>query len=153
MSASHPRYVIERQRNPNWRAVAEACVRDLWARAESGDLMVEFRPVRRTLDQNAKQWPMLRDIASQVQISVNGTMQLISEDAWKDVATSVFQQETNYAEYGGRVIALGARTSKFGKHVFSEYIEFLYALGAEHGVKWSERALRHYELYGMGAGR
>lgn len=153
MSAPHPRYIIERHRNPNWRAVAEECVRDLMATAATTAFMVEFRPVKRTLSQNAKQWPMLRDIASQVPISVNGAMQMISEDAWKDVATSVFQQETNYAEYGGRVIALGARTSEFSKEVFSEYIEFLYALGAENNVKWSERALKHYELYGLGRGR
>lgn len=153
MSEPRQRYIIEPHRNPNWMAVAQECARDLLARAANSAFMVDFRPVKRSLDQNAKQWPMLRDIAAQVQIKVNGTMQLISEDAWKDVATSVFQQETNYAEYGGRLIALGARTSKFSKGVFSEYIEFLYALGAEHNVRWSERALKHYELYGMRGGR
>lgn len=38
-------------------------------------------------------------------------------------------------------------TKKFRKAEASQFVEFLYSVGAEYGVKWSEKALEAYEEY------
>lgn len=48
---------------------------------------------------------------------------------------------------GLRNIAVRPSTSQFRKHEAGEFIEYLYAQGAEMGVTWSEPALRAYESY------
>ena len=42
-------------------------------------------------------------------------------------------------------IAVGGRTSKMGKKMFSEMIELIYAFGADHYVIWSEKSKSTYQ--------
>jgi hypothetical protein len=51
---------------------------------------------------------------------------------------------------GTGFVVLGMSTSKMTKKVFCDLIELIYAFGSENGVKWSEKALKHYEEYGNG---
>jgi hypothetical protein len=89
----------------------------------------------RSLDQNAAQWPILQAFAEQKQLMVNGKMEYVSDEEWKDVLTAAFNEELNrVAHWKGRMVLLGQRTSKFGKARFSEWLEFLHAAAAEEGV-------------------
>jgi hypothetical protein len=69
----------------------------------------------RSLDQNAAQWPILQAFAEQKQLMVNGKMEYVSDEEWKDVLTAAFNEELNrVAHWKGRMVLLGQRTSKFG---------------------------------------
>ena len=85
----------------------------------------------RTLDQNAAQWPYLAGFAAQKQLCINGVMEWVTDDDWKDVLTGVWNGETRMAAFDGKVIMLPQRTSKMGKRVFSDWMEFLVAMAAQ----------------------
>lgn len=89
----------------------------------------------RTLDQNAAQWPYLAGFAAQKELCLNGVMQKVTDDDWKDVLTGVWLGETRMAAFDGKVIMLPQRTSKMGKKVFSDWMEFLVAMAAQSGVE------------------
>lgn len=147
MSQHHPRFVIDPRNNPNWNGVVEHCIDELRKTAAVRSLMVVFKPVARSLDQNAKIHPMLRDIARQVKVRVLDEDVLVGESEWKAIATAAFEEETRFAEYRGRIFALGTRTSEYSRQRCSEFIEFLYSLGSQEGVRWSETSLSHFERY------
>ena len=95
----------------------------------------------RSLAQNSKMWPMLTDIANQLQWPVNGVMVHMSPDDWKHVLSAGFKKEQRVAAgMDGGYVILGQRTSKFSKEEMSEFIELIYAFGAQHGITWSEPA-------------
>lgn len=112
------------------RLASELCVEapDGW--------IVKFSEPTRTLDQNADQWPYLQAFANQLEWPVNGVMQKISAEDWKDILTCAFRRESPRIAQGldGGVVMLGQRTSKFGKREFSEWLEFLHATAALRGV-------------------
>lgn len=85
----------------------------------------------RTLDQNAAQWPILQAFADQKQLCINGAMQDVTADDWKDVLTAVFEADMRVAVFQGRMILLGQRTREFSKKKFSDWLEFLHATAAE----------------------
>lgn len=88
----------------------------------------------RTLEQNNAQWPYLEGFAKQKQVCINGELVWAKPADWKDVLTGVYKGETRMAEFDGRVIMLPQRTSKMGKKVFSDWMEFLVAMAAQSGV-------------------
>ena len=88
----------------------------------------------RSLDQNAAQWPYLAGFAAQKQLCINGVMQKATDDDWKDVLTGCWKGETRMAVFDGRVIMLPQRTSKMGKRVFGDWMEFLVAIAAQSDV-------------------
>ncbi len=88
----------------------------------------------RSLDQNAAQWPYLAGFAQQKQLCINGAMQWVTDDDWKDVLTACWNGEMRMAAFDGKVIMLPQRTSTMGKRVFSEWLEFLIAMAAQSGV-------------------
>ena len=89
----------------------------------------------RTLDQNAAQWPYLAGFEKQKQLCINGVMQWVTDDDWKDVLTACWNGEMRMALFDGKVIMLPQRTSKMGKKVFSVWMEFLIAMAAKSGVE------------------
>jgi hypothetical protein len=95
----------------------------------------------RSLEQNAAQWPILQAFSEQLQWPVNAEMVKMSEDEWKDVLTAAFKGESVRLAKGlnGGVVMLGLRTSLFGKHEFSEWLDFLHATAALRGVVIPER--------------
>lgn len=104
-------------------------------RAPDGFVVTVQEP-KRSLEQNAAQWPMLEAFSQQLQWPVNGQMVRMTAEEWKDVLTSAFRQEQPRLAMGinGGVVMLGQRTSKFGKREFSEWIEFLHSVAADRGV-------------------
>lgn len=108
----------------------------------------------RTLTQNAKMWPMLRDFAKQVKwphVTDTGewVIDLMGEEDWKSVLTAGFEKETRMAQgWGGGTVMLGVSTSKYGIRRMAEFIDWLYAAGSEKDITWSERSLETVRLYG-----
>ena len=105
---------------------------------KGGDvLLVLTRPTRST-EQNRKMWALLRDVARQRPLVVNGESIMAEPDDWKDVFTAALRRETRMAQgLDGGVVLLGMRTSRMKKAELSELIELIYAYGSEWGVIWS----------------
>lgn len=93
---------------------------------------------RRSLDQNAAQWPILQAFSEQLLWPVNGRKIQMSPDEWKDVLTASFEEYHRVAEglNGGKVM-LGAKTRQWSKHKFSEWLDFLNATAVDRGVNIS----------------
>ena len=97
--------------------------------------VVTIGEATRTLEQNAAQWPYLDAFSKQKQLCINGEMQSVTSDDWKDVLTGCWNGEMRMAAFDGKVIMLPQRTSKMGKKVFSTWMEFLVAMAATCGVR------------------
>lgn len=90
----------------------------------------------RNLDQNAAQWPILESFSEQLFWPVNGVMNELTPEEWKDILTAAFKRETVRVAQGldGGIVMLGRRTREFGKKEFSDWLEFLHATAADRGV-------------------
>lgn len=90
----------------------------------------------RTLEMNAAQWPILEAFAQQIEWPINGKLQKITADDWKDVLTCAFRNEQPRVAQGidGGMVLLGQRTSKFSKREFGDWLEFLNATAASRGI-------------------
>ena len=110
----------------------KAACREILA-AQDG-MVVTLAEATRTLEQNAAQWPYLEAFAKQKQLCINGQMQWVTSDDWKDVLTGCWNGEMRMAAFDGKVIMLPQRTSKMGKKAFSTWLEFLIAMAASSGV-------------------
>jgi hypothetical protein len=96
---------------------------------------VTIGEVTRNLEQNAAQWPILRAYADQKPLLVNGVWEYVSKEEWKDVLTGAHKDElARVANYRGRMVILGKRTSKFGKGEFSDWLDWLNAAAVEDDV-------------------
>jgi len=112
-----------------WRAVITA----------PGAMVCEIKPRTRTLDQNARLWAMLADIAGQVLWPINGKEQMLTADEWKDVFTASLREETRITQgLRGGFVMLGASTRRMTVGEMTELIELMFAFGAERDVRWSE---------------
>jgi len=91
----------------------------------------------RSIDQNAKMWPMLTDISKQVVWFGKKH----SKDAWKEIITGSWKQCEFVPNIAGTgFVIVGLSTKKLPRKEFSELIEYIYAFGADEGVVWSERS-------------
>jgi len=90
---------------------------------------------KRSLEQNAAQWPYLEAWAQGKEACINGQMVKATPDDWKDILTGAYSGETRMAAFDGKVIMLPQRTSKMGKKVFGEWMDFLIAVTAQAGLE------------------
>lgn len=99
--------------------------------------VVTIQEPNRTVSQNAAQWPILGEFASQLKWPVNGEMVNLTDEEFKDIFTAAFRKENVRLAGGvdGGVVMLGQRTSKFKKKEFGEWLEFLHYLAARYEVK------------------
>lgn len=104
--------------------------------APEGFVVTVGEPTR-NLEQNAAQWPILQAFAAQLCWLVNGRMESISADEWKDILTAAFRRETVRVAMGldGGMVMLGARTSAMSRAEFSEWLDFLHATAAARGIE------------------
>lgn len=94
--------------------------------------------VSRSVEQNAKLWALLHDVSRQVDWPVDGTMQRLSAEEWKDIFSAAWRKHQRVAQgIDGGFVILGARTSKMKVGEMMDLIEIIHAFGAEHGVRWS----------------
>lgn len=108
-----------------------------------------LKPIRttRSLEQNAKLWAMLGDVARQKQWVVDGALRYLEPEEWKDIFTAALAQEMRVAQgINGGVVLLGRRTSKMTVRQMADLIEVIQAFGAEHGIRWSasDKSLPEY---------
>lgn len=102
--------------------------------------VTECAPTR-TLDQNAKLWAVLTDIANQVQWHVDGKLEHLSPEDWKDILTAGLKKHQRVAAgIEGGFVMLGQRTSRMRVGEMVELIEFALWFGSERGVRWGGEA-------------
>lgn len=97
--------------------------------------VVTLSEPNRSLEQNAAQWPYLAGFAAQKQLCINGVMEWVTDQDWKDILTACFNGEMRMAVFDGKVIMLPQRTSRMGKKVFSTWMEYLVAMAAQAGIE------------------
>lgn len=102
--------------------------------AAPANAIIKISPENRTLDQNSKLWAMLSDIS---RAKPEGRRHI--PEVWKCVFMAALGYETAF-EMGldNRPFPIGFKSSKLNKHQMSDLIEYVYAYGAQHNVKWSE---------------
>ncbi len=126
---------------------AEATLKE-WVR-DHGEAMLSVCEPRRSLDQNAKMWPMLQDVARQVPWTVldeSGTPQnvMLSKEEWKELFTAQLTKQRAVPGIDGGWVMLGSSTRRMGRSVMRQLIELIYAFGDTRGVTWSEPAKKAY---------
>lgn len=98
----------------------------------------EAKPTR-TLEQNSRLWALLRDISRQVEWPVDGRMQNLPPEDWKDIFTAALTRGQRVAQgIEGGFVMLGGRTSRMSVGEMCELQTLIEAFGAEHGVQWSD---------------
>lgn len=97
--------------------------------------VIEIKEATRSLDQNAKLWPMLQEVATQVE----WYGKKLSAEDWKHVFTAALGKQNVVPGIDGGFVVLGQSTRTMSKARFAELIELIYAFGADHGVKFMER--------------
>ena len=104
--------------------------------AQDGHVVTLSEPTR-NLEQNAAQWPILQAFSDCLVWPVNGRMETLTPDEWKDILTAAFKRETTRVAMGldGGMVMLGARTSTMSKREFSEWLEFLHATAVDRGIE------------------
>ena len=96
---------------------------------------VVIKPATRTLEQNAKLWATLGEIAAQV--VWHGRK--LDAESWKHIFSSSLKKIDVVPNLEGTgFVALGLSTSKMSKKELADLITLIEAFGIEHGVEFSE---------------
>lgn len=104
-------------------------------------LVLDIKEPTRTIEQNKKMWPLLKDLSDQVIWFGNK----YDSDDWKDLITAMVakskKQEQRMAPgLDGGVVMFGQRTSKMNVRQMVEVIEAIYWFGTQQGVQFSEKS-------------
>ena len=83
---------------------------------------------KRTVEQNAAQWRILKAWSKQKEWLINGQKTFLHENDWKDILTATYEGEVAPrlapGLYGG-IVMLGRRTSEYEREKFSEWLDWL----------------------------
>ena len=102
-----------------------------WVEQAPEGTRVEFKKEKRTLEQNAKLWALLTDIASQKEHAGRK----YPTEIWKTLFVHAWQKEVRMIpSLDGQGILPLLRTSDLSKEEMSELLEFIVAWGAENSV-------------------
>lgn len=102
-------------------------------RAPAG-YVVSINEPRRTQEQNDRMWAMLTDISVQMPMGRRHT-----PDDWKAIFMNACGWECQFIEgLDGRPFPKGFRSSHLKKSQMTTLIEYMFAFGAEHDVRWSD---------------
>ena len=93
-------------------------------------MVLELKPVTRSLEQNAKMWACLTDISKQV----NWYGNTLSPDDWKHVISASLRKQRAVPGIDGGFVVVGLQTSQMTIAEMSEMIELAHAFGADRGV-------------------
>ena len=97
--------------------------------------VVEIKPTTRSLEQNARLWSMLNEIAAQVE----WYGRKLDSESWKHIFSSSLRKMDVVPNLDGTgFVALGLSTSKMSKRELSDLMELISAFAVEHNVKFSE---------------
>ena len=98
-------------------------------------MVLEIKPVTRSLEQNAKMWACLTDISKQV----NWYGQKLSPDDWKHVLSASLRKQRAVPGIDGGFVVVGLSTSQMTIAEMSEMIELAHAFGAQQGVTFHDQ--------------
>jgi hypothetical protein len=102
--------------------------------APDGYIVTIAEPTR-NLEQNAKMWAMLAELAEQTDWHGNK----LNAEEWKDLLSAGLVQSKAVPNLTGNgFVILGQRTSKLSKSQFAALIELITAFGVERGVVFSD---------------
>ena len=93
-------------------------------------MVLELKPVTRSLEQNAKMWACLTDISKQV----NWYGNTLSPDDWKHVLSASLRKQRAVPGIDGGFVVVGLQTSQMTIAEMSEMIELAHAFGVDRGV-------------------
>ena len=96
-------------------------------------MVVEVRAETRSLEQNARLWAMLEDIARQV----DWYGQKLTKDEWKDVFSASLKRTKVVPGLDGGFVVCGQSTSKMTIAEMCEMQELMEAFGAQRGVRFT----------------
>lgn len=107
-----------------------------WVGQAPAGTRVIFKDSRRTVDQNAKLWVMLTEVATQLEW--HG--QKLSPDSWKLLFLDALNSEMNLVPNieGTGFVNLGRSSSNLSKADFSALLELIAAFGAGHAVAFRD---------------
>ncbi|KZY05236.1 MULTISPECIES: recombination protein NinB [unclassified Sulfitobacter] len=107
---------------------------DLINRAPA-DAVVNIREATRNLDQNARMWAMLSDIARTKPEGRNWTT-----DTWKAAFLHSLGHQVQFAEGldGSGPFPVGFRSSRLTKRQMADLITVIQEYGDRHGVQWTD---------------
>jgi hypothetical protein len=114
----------------------------LWARRAPRGMRIIFQTGgTRTLEQNARMWAMLAEIAKQVEWH---SLKLSDHD-WKDMFTAALRKARVVPSLDGNsFVVLGQHTSEMSVREMAELIELMLAFGAERGVVFRDPRFDDY---------
>jgi hypothetical protein len=97
---------------------------------------VEFKAVKRTLDQNSKFWALLTDVSEQIRW--HGVK--LRPDDFRLIFLDALKQEMRLVPNlnGDGFVNLGRSSSDLSKEEMSNLIELIVAWGTQHGVVFSD---------------
>lgn len=111
-----------------------------WIDKAPAGTRVEFKAPQRSLEQNARFWAMLTDVATQHRI--NDRRYTTGE--WKTMFLTAYAEERGIeikhlpAIHRAGLIPAGRSSSDLSVSEMSELMEWMAAWGAENGIVWSE---------------
>lgn len=98
------------------------------------DAVVTIKEATRNADQNALMWVLLSDIS---RAKPEGRCH--TPEVWKSLMMKACGHAVQFAlGIDGEPFPVGFRSSRLTKSQMIDMIEFIYAYGAEHQVKWSD---------------
>ena len=144
-----PTYKVTTQ---NFAVIAKTIFDEINKCVEGGPVSVKISRETRSDEQNRKLWPVLRDMSRQA--TIGG--QKLSEEVWKHVLSAEFKHQMLMTGLNGALVVIPMSTSKMPKKEFSDYLEFIFSVGADpqaYGVetedggpiRWSDPSLEAYE--------
>ncbi|MCM5558515.1 recombination protein NinB [Pleomorphomonas sp. JP5] len=108
-----------------------------WIKKAPPETRVEFKAPQRTLDQNARMWAMLTDVAQQ--LPWHG--QKLSADDWKLLFLDALNSEIRFVPNieGKGFVNLGRSSSDLSKGEMADLMALIEAFGSNHGVTFHWR--------------
>lgn len=124
---------------PNWIPITtenRSTVKGWVDSARPGVSVAFKRPNRRTLDQNAMLWPMLRKIQQHMKVWNGRELTL---EQWKELFLGSLWDAFSVPGIHGGVVFIGSRhSSSLSRAEMGELLDSIIAFAAEHGVDLDE---------------
>lgn len=133
-------FLIDPQRNASWPQVLSRAVSAISDWAKAGPVQVTIGEPKRTLAENALLHALITELAGKLEWAGKKR----DTETWKRLLVAAWMRaegkpvEILPALDGNGVELIPVRTSRLGKRACADLIEFIYAWGAEQGVRWDE---------------
>jgi hypothetical protein len=115
-----------------------------WVSQARPGTRIEFKAPVRTLPQNDRMWAMLSDISRQHRI----LERKYTPAEWKDMFLAAYAEAMGLeikhlpAIHRAGLIPCGRSSSDLEVREMTEFIESIFAWGAEHGIAWSDPKIK-----------